>query len=66
MDKQLKARLKTAAEIKLLDMDISEILTELLLDYGEKKIRMEAAKTGLSELLIEDINKIRPGEKGRK
>ena len=63
MAQQLEARLRTAAEMKLLDMDVQEFITEILLEYGEDRVEMEAARIGLSELLF---NTSRPGEKGRK
>lgn len=63
MGKTLEARLRTVAEIKLLDMDVQEFITEILSEYGEDRVEMEAARIGLSELLF---NTSRPGEKGRK
>lgn len=63
MAQQLEARLRTAAEMKLLDMDVQEFITEILLEYGEDRVEMAAARIGLSELLF---NTSRPGEKGRK
>lgn len=63
MGKPLEARLRTVAEMKLLDMDIQEFITEILSEYGEDRVEMEAARIGLSELLF---NISRPGEKGRK
>lgn len=63
MAQQLEARLRTAAEIKLLDIDVQEFITEILSEYGEDRVGMEAARIGLSELLF---NTSRPGEKGRK
>ena len=63
MAQQLEARLRTAAEMKLLDMDVQEFITEILSEYGEDRVEMEAARIGLSELLFDTS---RPGEKGRK
>ena len=63
MAQQLEARLRTAAEMKLLDMDVQEFITEILSEYGEDRVEMEAARIGLSELLF---NTSRPGEKRRK
>lgn len=63
MAQQLEARLRTAAEMKLLDIDVQEFITEILSEYGEDRVEMEAARIGLSELLF---NTSRPGEKGRK
>lgn len=63
MAQQLEARLRTAAEIKLLDIDVQEFITEILSEYGEDRVEMEAARIGLSELLFDTS---RPGEKGRK
>lgn len=67
MDQQLEARLKTAAEMKLLDMDVQEFITEILSEYGEDKVRMAAARIGLSELLMKQAVPPRgEGEKERK
>lgn len=63
MAQQLEARLRTAAEMKLLDIDVQEFITEILSEYGEDRVEMEAARIGLSELLFDTS---RPGEKGRK
>ena len=63
MAQQLEARLRTAAEIKLLDIDVQEFITEILSEYGEDRVEMEAARIGLSELLFDTS---RSGEKGRK
>lgn len=63
MAQQFEARLRTAAEMKLLDIDVQEFITEILSEYGEDRVEMEAARIGLSELLF---NTSRPGEKGRK
>lgn len=63
MGKTLEARLRTVAEIKLLDMDVQEFITEILSEYGEDRVEMEAARIGLSELLFDTS---RPGEKGSK
>lgn len=66
MAQQLEARLRTAAEIKLLDMDVQEFITEILLEYGEDRVEMEAARIGLSELLFNTSRPRGEGEKERK
>ena len=64
MDQQLEARLMTAAEMKLLDMAVREFITEILSEYGEDKVRMTAARIGLSELLMKQA--VPPQGKGEK
>ena len=66
MDKTLKDRLRTVAEMKLLDMDISEFIEEILSDYGEAKVKMTAAGIGLSGLLMEQEENHTPQRKGEK
>lgn len=66
MAQQLEARLRTAAEIKLLDMDVQEFITEILSEYGEDRVEMEAARIGLSELLFNTSRPRGEGEKERK
>ena len=66
MAQQLEARLRTAAEMKLLDMDVQEFITEILSEYGEDRVEMEAARIGLSELLFNTSRPWGEGEKERK
>lgn len=66
MAQQLEARLRTAAEMKLLDMDVQEFITEILSEYGEDRVEMEAARIGLSELLFNTSRPRGEGEKERK
>ena len=47
MKNELRDRLQTLAEMRLLDIDIGEYLEEIVQKYGEKKVEIAAAEAGL-------------------
>lgn len=51
MKNELRDRLQTLAEMRLLDIDIGEYLEEIVQKYGEKKVEIVAAEAGLLELI---------------
>ncbi len=53
MGEQLGWRLKTLGEMKLMDMDVTEYLDELIAEYGEAKIRLKINELGIASLFPE-------------
>ena len=51
MKDKLKDRIKTLAEMRLLDIDVQEYLEEIIQQYGERKVEIAVAEAGLLELL---------------
>ena len=48
---ELKKRLQTIAELKLMKAPITEYLKELIEDYGVYKVEMKMAELGFMEIL---------------
>lgn len=53
MGERLGWRLKTLGEMKLMDMDVTEYLDELIAEYGEAKIRLKTQEMGIVSLFPE-------------
>ena len=53
MGEQLGWRLKTLGEMKLMDMDVTEYLDELIAEYGEAKLRLKINEPGIASLFPE-------------
>lgn len=51
MEDKLKDRIKTLAEMRLLDIDVQEYLEEIIQQYGDRQVEIAIAEAGLLELL---------------
>lgn len=49
----LDCRLKTIGEMKLMDVDVTEYLSELIAEYGEEKVRLKTNDLGIASLFPE-------------
>ena len=52
---ELKKRLQTIAELKLMKAPITEYLKELIEDYGVYKVGMKMAELGFMEILKKEL-----------
>lgn len=52
---ELKKRLQTIAELKLMKAPITEYLKELIEDYGVYKVEMKMAELGFMEILKKEL-----------
>ncbi len=55
---KLDSRIKTIAELKMMEMDITEYLREVLDEVKPSRLNMEIARLGLTDLLSEDVEQV--------
>lgn len=55
---KLDSRIKTIAELKMMEMDITEYLREVLDEVEPSRLNMEIARLGLTDLLSEDVEQV--------
>ena len=55
---KLDSRIKTLAELKLMEIDITEYLREILDEVKPSRLRMEIARLGFGEQLSEDVEHV--------
>ena len=55
---KLDSSSKTIAELKMMEMDITEYLREVLDEVKPSRLNMEIARLGLTDLLSEDVEQV--------